>query len=197
MKKLSLAELNRASVEEFQQVEKWPFVFVLDNIRSGVNVGSIFRTADAFRLEKLLLCGITAQPPHREILKTALGSTESVAWSYEAETLRAVEALRAEGFRVWAVEQTTNSLFLQQFQAGAGEKQASRCCRCATAPWRSRSSARNIRSTSPWRRASWPGNWCEAKRAKLSNPIIRPRTLPLPAGTNILCHSRKKQPHPA
>ena len=91
-------------------------------MRSGLNVGSIFRTADAFLLEKIFLCGITAQPPHREILKTALGSTESVAWEYFASTESGVAALKTAGYRVVAVEQTTRGRWLQQFKFAAGEK---------------------------------------------------------------------------
>ncbi|MEO6037377.1 MAG: RNA methyltransferase [Saprospiraceae bacterium] len=122
MEKLSMAALNRLSVEGFRTAEKMPIVLVLDNVRSGLNVGSIFRTADAFLLEKILLCGITAQPPHREILKTALGSTESVAWEYFDNTESAVIALKTAGYRVMAVEQTTQGVWLQQFQPVSGEK---------------------------------------------------------------------------
>jgi 23S rRNA (guanosine2251-2'-O)-methyltransferase len=115
MEKLKLADLNRLSVEAFHAEEKLPVVLVLDNVRSGLNVGSIFRTADAFRLERIVLCGITAQPPHREILKTALGSTESVSWAYVADAAEAVDALKHAGYSVWACEQTTNSVLLHDF----------------------------------------------------------------------------------
>ena len=124
MEKLSMTALNRLSVDGYRQAEKRSIVLVLDNVRSGLNVGSIFRTADAFLLEKILLCGITAQPPHREILKTALGSTDSVAWEYFETTEAGVIALQAAGYRTIAVEQTTGSVALQQFTFAAREKYA-------------------------------------------------------------------------
>ncbi len=124
MRKLKVEELQRLSAEEFARAEKTPLVLVLDNVRSGLNVGSAFRTADAFALERVLLCGITAQPPHREILKTALGASESVPWSYFPRTRAAVEALKGEGFAVWGVEQTDASVPLQEFQWKPGEKYA-------------------------------------------------------------------------
>lgn len=112
------------SVADFKTRPKFPLVLVLDNIRSGLNVGSIFRSADAFALEKILLCGITAQPPHREILKTALGSTESVQWAYFDKALDAVAALKRAGYGVFAVEQTTHKTWLQDFEPKAGERYA-------------------------------------------------------------------------
>jgi len=115
MEKLSMDALQRRSVEDFKRTGKLPLVLVLDNVRSGLNVGSIFRTADAFLLEKIVLCGITAQPPHREILKTALGSTDSVAWEYVADTVAAVRSLQEQGYRVLAVEQTTPKTWLHEF----------------------------------------------------------------------------------
>ena len=99
-------------------------VLVLDNVRSGLNVGSIFRTADAFLIEKIILCGITAQPPHREILKTALGSTETVDWAYFDTTIGAVNSLKAEGYRVWALEHMAEKTWLQDFRCTPGEKHA-------------------------------------------------------------------------
>lgn len=119
-----MSELGRLSVEAYQSAPKTPLVLVLDNIRSGLNVGSIFRTADAFALEKLLLCGITAQPPHREILKTALGSTDSVHWEYAESTRDAVLSLKNAGYIVYAVEQTTHKTWLQEFKAEAGKAYA-------------------------------------------------------------------------
>lgn len=119
-----MPELNRLSPEAFQSAEKLPVVLVLDNVRSGLNVGSVFRTADAFAVERVILCGITAQPPHREILKTALGSTESVLWSYAGDTQDAVQALRASGYLVYAVEQTNRKVWLQAFQPEAGKRYA-------------------------------------------------------------------------
>lgn len=104
-----MQELGRASHDQFAHTQKRPIILVLDNIRSGLNVGSIFRTADAFALEKIILCGITPQPPHREILKTALGATETIPWEYIPDPLLAVEMLEGKGFRIWAVEQTDAS----------------------------------------------------------------------------------------
>jgi 23S rRNA (guanosine2251-2'-O)-methyltransferase len=124
MEKLSLGALNRPSLEEFRHAEKLPVVLVLDNIRSALNVGSIFRTADAFALERILLCGITATPPHREILKTALGSSESVPWEYYPRTLDAVEMLKAAGYRVVAVEQATEKTMLHELALEPGQPQA-------------------------------------------------------------------------
>lgn len=114
-RKLSMPELNRLTIEEFKAIEKIPFVIVLDNVRSQNNIGSAFRTADAFRLSKILLCGITSVPPHREIHKTALGATESVDWTYVESAAEAVRNLKAEGYRLVAVEQTSESMMLQDF----------------------------------------------------------------------------------
>jgi tRNA G18 (ribose-2'-O)-methylase SpoU len=121
MRKLTMAELNRATVADFKSTPKSPVVLVLDNVRSMHNVGAMFRTADAFALEKIWLCGITPRPPHREITKTALGSEESMAWEYAAETRTAVNSLRDAGYQVIAVEQTTGSVPLPQFQPAAGQ----------------------------------------------------------------------------
>lgn len=122
MKKLSLRELERISVNEFKEAEKTPVCILLDNVRSLHNVGSAFRTADAFRLEKILLTGITGTPPHREIQKTALGATESVAWQYKEHTAEALEELKAAGYTIVIVEQTTDSIPLQTFEAAEGAK---------------------------------------------------------------------------
>ena len=108
-------ELGRKSVDEFKGSEKRPVVVVLDNIRSMHNVGSVFRTADAFLLEGIVLCGYTPRPPHRDIHKTALGATETVAWEYVETTVQALQSLREEGYRLFAVEQTEGSIPLQQF----------------------------------------------------------------------------------
>lgn len=124
MEKLMMSALNRLSVEEFRNTDKLPLTLVLDNIRSGLNVGSVFRTADAFAVEKIILCGITSRPPHREILKTALGSTESVWWEYIGSVTEAVNRLTTEGYEVMAVEQTTNSIILPSFIPVKGEKYA-------------------------------------------------------------------------
>ena len=115
MRKLAMDELNRKSVNEFRQSEKTPVVVVLDNIRSMHNVGSVFRTADAFLIKAVYLCGYTPQPPHRDIHKTALGATETVDWQYFATTVEAVESLKSDGYSVFAVEQTEGSISLQEF----------------------------------------------------------------------------------
>jgi len=118
MKKRSMAELNRLSPDAFRLSGKAPVVVVLDNVRSALNVGSVFRTADAFAVEKIVLCGITAQPPHREILKTALGATDSVTWSYAADPVDAALNLRAEGYLIVGVEQAAGSVLLDAFEPG-------------------------------------------------------------------------------
>jgi len=115
MRKLSMDELGRKSVAEFRSSAKIPIVVVLDNIRSMHNVGSVFRTADAFLLQGIYLCGYTARPPHRDIHKTALGATETVEWKYFASTQEAVQSLHQEGFHILAVEQAQNSIPLHQF----------------------------------------------------------------------------------
>ena len=116
MRKLSMDELNRISKEEFKRAEKLPIIIVLDNIRSLSNVGAFFRTSDAFRVGELFLCGITACPPHREIHKTALGADETVKWRYYESTEAACQALKAEGYRIFAVEQVNDSVPLQDFR---------------------------------------------------------------------------------
>jgi 23S rRNA (guanosine2251-2'-O)-methyltransferase len=114
-RKLKLDDLNRASVEEFKAQDKLSVAVVLDNVRSMHNIGSIFRTSDGFAVEQVCLCGITAQPPHREIEKTALGATQSVAWNYFETTIEAVEKLRKDGYIIIAIEQAENSLMLNIF----------------------------------------------------------------------------------
>jgi len=113
-RKLKLDELNRVSVKEFKTQKKLPIIVVLDNIRSLNNVGSFFRTSDAFNIEAVYLCGITAQPPHREIQKTALGATESVEWKYFETTEQALDILKQKEFLIYAIEQTENSVYLQE-----------------------------------------------------------------------------------
>ncbi|MDX2070734.1 MAG: RNA methyltransferase [Haliscomenobacter sp.] len=115
-RKKNILELERSSVEEYKIQEKTPLILVLDNVRSALNVGSAFRTADGFALQKIYLCGITAQPPHKEILKTAIGATDSVDWEYVEDPAEAVQKLKADGFEVWAVEQAENSTSLEQFK---------------------------------------------------------------------------------
>jgi 23S rRNA (guanosine2251-2'-O)-methyltransferase len=124
MRKIENAELGRLSVEEFKSSKKIPVIIVLDNVRSLNNVGSLFRTADAFRLEAVYLCGCTGTPPNKEISKTALGATESVKWKHFATTMDCVSDLKTEKFYVCAVEQVENAISLPQFQYVAGEKLA-------------------------------------------------------------------------
>ena len=124
MKKLTNDELNRLTVEEFRKADKIPFVIVLDNIRSLNNIGSIFRTADAFRVSHIYLCGITACPPHREIHKTALGATESVAWTYFNSTKKAIQHLKSENYQIVSIEQADKSMSLSDFRPATGEKHA-------------------------------------------------------------------------
>ena len=124
MKKLSMDELNRKSVAEFKQSGKLPLVVVLDNVRSLHNIGSIFRTCDAFLIEAIYLCGISATPPNREIHKTALGAEESVDWKYFETAMQAVEHLQENGYAVWGVEQTENSISLTNFSIEPGKRYA-------------------------------------------------------------------------
>jgi 23S rRNA (guanosine2251-2'-O)-methyltransferase len=114
-RKLKLQELNRISVDEYKSAPKTPIIIVLDNIRSFNNVGSVFRSSDCFRIEKIYLCGITAQPPHREIHKTAIGATESVEWEYAENTLDVLERLKADKWKTYAIEQTENAILLNNF----------------------------------------------------------------------------------
>ncbi len=116
MRKLTMDELGRKSVADFKLADKKPLVVVMDNIRSMHNVGSVFRTADAFLIAGICLCGFTPQPPHRDIQKTALGATESVDWLYYENTIGAVEALKEQGYKVFAIEQTKGSISLENFK---------------------------------------------------------------------------------
>ena len=124
MRKLKNNELGRITVDEFKSVEKTPLVVVLDNIRSLNNIGSVFRTSDAFLIEKIYLCGICATPPNKDIHKTALGATESVDWEYVEDTLTLVEKLKAENVKVLAIEQAENSTKLNTFYPNKNEKYA-------------------------------------------------------------------------
>jgi tRNA G18 (ribose-2'-O)-methylase SpoU len=124
MRKLKMDELNRKSVDEFRGSEKLAVVVILDNVRSMHNVGSVFRTADAFLLEAIYLCGYTPQPPHRDIHKTALGATETVRWKYYGAATNAVQELRQAGYRVLAVEQVEKSIALNRFESIKSEKLA-------------------------------------------------------------------------
>jgi 23S rRNA (guanosine2251-2'-O)-methyltransferase len=124
MQKLKLDELGRIDAESFQTQQKFPVVLVLDNVRSALNVGSAFRTADAFALEKIVLCGIAATPPHREILKTALGSTETVQWVHYQEVTDALNDLKNENYEILAIEQTDKSIMLNDFKVVENQKYA-------------------------------------------------------------------------
>lgn len=124
MQKLSLDELNRINVEEFKGAEKLPVCIILDNIRSLHNVGAAFRTADAFRIEKIWLCGITGTPPHREINKAALGATESVDWAHRSEIVSLVNELKRSGYTILAAEQTDKSIFLNEYKPKKNRKVA-------------------------------------------------------------------------
>ena len=115
MRKLKNEELDRKSPDEFRAMEKLPIVVVLDNVRSAYNVGSVFRTADGFPIDGIYLCGITGHPPHKEIAKTALGSTETVAWKYFKSTLDAIAELKAAGYKIYAIEQAEGSQTLKDF----------------------------------------------------------------------------------
>jgi tRNA(Leu) C34 or U34 (ribose-2'-O)-methylase TrmL len=116
MRKLANAELDRKNIKEFKEAEKIPIIVVLDDVRSLHNIGSVFRTSDAFLIEKIYLCGITATPPNKEIHKTALGATETVAWEYVKNVIEIVQQLKSEKIKVYSVEQTENAIMLDHFQ---------------------------------------------------------------------------------
>ena len=124
MKKLKNSELDRLDVDEFKSAEKTPLIIILDNIRSLNNIGSVFRTSDAFLLEKIYLCGITAQPPHNDIRKTALGSTETVNWEYAEHTLDVIHKLKSKNVKVVSIEQAENATMLNNFQPEANQTYA-------------------------------------------------------------------------
>ena len=124
MRKLANSELERKTVEDFKQADKTPIILILDDIRSLHNIGSVFRTADAFLIEKIYLCGITAVPPNKEIHKTALGATETVSWEYAKDVLEVIQNLKQENVSVLAIEQVENSIFLQNFSPEENQKYA-------------------------------------------------------------------------
>lgn len=124
MRKLENKELERKTVDDFKQAEKTPIIIILDDIRSLHNIGSVFRTSDAFLIEKIYLCGITATPPNKEIHKTALGATETVAWEYQKDVLSVIEKLKNENVEVFAIEQVENAVFLQNFEIDKTKKYA-------------------------------------------------------------------------
>ena len=124
MRKLENSELDRKSIEAFKQSEKTPLILVLDDIRSLHNIGSVFRTADAFLIEKIYLCGITATPPNKEIHKTALGATETVAWEHHENILEVIEKLKKDNVMTLAIEQVESAIFLQNFKVEKNKKYA-------------------------------------------------------------------------
>ena len=124
MRKLKMDELNRKSAEQFRQSDKIPVIAVLENVRSAYNVGSVFRTADAFLIESIYICGYTAKPPHKEIKKTALGADETVDWKSFSNAQQAIDALKGQGYAVYAVEQTENSFTLHTFEKPSSGKVA-------------------------------------------------------------------------
>ncbi|MCL9808065.1 RNA methyltransferase [Flavobacterium luminosum] len=124
MRKIENNELDRKSIEEFKQAEKTPIIVILDDIRSLHNIGSVFRTGDAFLIEKIYLCGITATPPNKEIHKTALGATETVAWEYQKDVLEVIQKLKEEEVEIYAVEQVENAIFLDNFKPEHNKKYA-------------------------------------------------------------------------
>jgi len=124
MRKLENSELGRKSVDDFKEAQKTPLILILDDIRSLNNIGSVFRTADAFLIEKIYLCGITATPPNKEIHKTALGATETVAWEHRQDVQSVIKKLKDEGVKVFAIEQVENAVFLQDFETNKQTKYA-------------------------------------------------------------------------
>lgn len=124
MRKLENSELQRKSIDDFKSAEKTPLILVLDDVRSLHNIGSVFRTADAFLIEKIYLCGITATPPNKEIHKTALGATETVAWEHGKEVLEVIAKLKQDNVSVFAIEQVENAVFLNDFQPEKNQKYA-------------------------------------------------------------------------
>lgn len=124
MRKLENSELGRKSIEDFKQAEKTPLIIILDDIRSLHNIGSVFRTADAFLVEKIYLCGISATPPNKEINKTALGATETVAWEYRNDVVELIKELRDNGTEVWAIEQVDTAVYLNGFVPKSNRKYA-------------------------------------------------------------------------
>lgn len=124
MRKLKVTELNRISVEAFKEADKLPLIVVLDNVRSQYNVGSVFRTSDAFRVECIYLCGISATPPHQEIHKTALGAEDTVNWEYFKDTKEAILKLKSEGYYIYSIEQVEGSVMLENLQLDSSKKYA-------------------------------------------------------------------------
>ena len=124
MRKLKLKELNRIGIEQFKILDKLPIVLVLDNIRSAMNIGSFFRTADAFALKKIYICGISATPPHKEINKTAIGATDSMDWEYKKTTKECLNELKNQGYTITGIEQIDNSILLHEYAPSKDKKHA-------------------------------------------------------------------------
>ncbi len=124
MRKLENSELERKSIEDFKTATKTPLILILDDVRSLNNIGSVFRTADAFLIEKIYLCGITATPPNKEIHKTALGATETVDWEYAQDVVSVIQKLKSDSVKVFAIEQVENAILLQDFSINVNEKYA-------------------------------------------------------------------------
>jgi len=124
MRKLKITELNRISIEEFREAKKLSLIVVLDNVRSLYNIGSVFRTCDAFRIDSIYLCGISATPPHQEIHKTALGAEDTVNWKYFKDTIDAIEDLKSKGYYIYSIEQVEGSIMLENLQLDKDYKYA-------------------------------------------------------------------------
>lgn len=124
MRKLENSELDRKSITDFKEAQKTPIIVILDDIRSLHNIGSVFRTADAFLIEKIYLCGITATPPNKEIHKTALGATETVTWEHKTDVLEVISTLKSQNVEVYAIEQVENSVYLNDFKVENNKKYA-------------------------------------------------------------------------
>ncbi|MFK7001860.1 RNA methyltransferase [Flavobacterium oreochromis] len=124
MRKIENSELERKTIQEFKEAKKTPLIIILDDIRSLHNIGSVFRTSDAFLIEKIYLCGITATPPNKEIHKTALGATDTVSWEYQKDVLEVIQNLKNEEVEVYAIEQVEKAIFLDQFKPNENKKYA-------------------------------------------------------------------------
>ena len=181
MRKLKVTEMNRLTVDEFKDAEKLPLTVVLDDVRSMYNVGSVLRSCDAFRVEAVVLCGITATPPHPEIHKTALGAEDSVAWRHAGSALDAVRELQSRGVTVMAVEQCEGSTMLDTFRPDPARSYAvvlgnevKGVSQAVVDAWKYRNTARSIRSTCRSRQASSCGTSPQAAWPRPSDAAARP-----------------------